>query len=82
MLIARDSGVIGRFGRTGMLRGSLANGVLTADWRDVRRTGWITMTFAGDYTSCICLYGLDRGPALARAILTRVFRKRPRLKTR
>jgi hypothetical protein len=75
-LIARGTSIIGRFGRTGSIRGTLAGYAGDAVWRDVERQGQMSLTFSDDYSSCVCEYGMRGGPALGRVTMTRVCRTR------
>lgn len=75
-LIGRGSEILGRFGRTGTIRGSLAGYVADAVWHDFHREGWMTLTFDAGFTSCYCRYGIDRKTVLGRFTLSRILRKR------
>lgn len=75
-LIARRTTIIGRFARTGTIRGSLTGRVADATWHDANREGWMKLTFAPDYASCTCEYGMRGGPAIGTATLDKVSRMR------
>lgn len=73
-VIARGQSVIGRFGRVGVMRGSIEGRILKAEWTEGERRGWISLEFAPDYKSCICTYGMAGGPALQTARMLKVSR--------
>lgn len=73
-LIVRDSTVLGRFGRVGVIRGSVTGLAVDARWRDNARNGWMKLTFTPDFRSCTCDYGIDEGPALGHSLLSKVSR--------
>lgn len=80
-LIARGSLIIGRFGKTGGIRGTLMDHFAEAAWRDAKRNGWITFWFAPDFGSCRCEYGAAGLEAKRTSTFCRISRaKRPTLK--
>ncbi len=72
--IERGSAVIGRFGRSGVIRGSIDGRLVEAQWSDRQRHGWMRLHCSTDYKSCDCEYGTQDGPECGRATLSRVAR--------
>ena len=75
-IISRGQSIIGRFGRTGTLRGSFTESVADIVWHDASREGWMECIFAADCKSGTCEYGLRDGPSLGRLTLTKISRSR------
>lgn len=73
-LIARGETVLGRFGRVGVIHGSLQGRVVNGQWTKREDRGWIVLEFAPDFKSCTYTYGTDGGPALAYGDLLKVSR--------
>jgi hypothetical protein len=72
--IVRDGAIVGRFGRTGTMRGSLS-GLLAHVWWQMRdREGWVTLHFEPHFKSCVCEYGLRDGPAVGSSSMSIVSR--------
>ena len=57
-LLQRDGRVVGRFGRRGILKGTLSDLTLEARWSDRERTGWLKLTFDDSYQHFEGRYGL------------------------
>jgi hypothetical protein len=73
--IARDSYVTGRFGREGVIRGSVAGQELLAQWHDKARHGWMRVHFAPSFKTAEMEYGENTsGETLARSMIVRVVR--------
>jgi hypothetical protein len=56
--IQRDDRIIGRFGRRGVVRGSISNGTLTISWKSGPRCGWLKARFNPIRRSFEGVYGL------------------------
>ena len=73
--IARDSYVTGRFGREGVIRGSVSGHEVLAEWHDKERRGWIRIHFSPSYKTAELEYGVDTsGESLGRSVMVRVVR--------
>lgn len=75
-IIERESSVIGRFGREGVIHGSVSGHVLDAEWRDRTRQGWLKLAFDPSYKRCECEYGTETNgkTVLGHAVLTKIER--------
>lgn len=73
--VARDSYVTGRFGREGVIRGSMNGHELLAQWRDKRRSGWLRIRFAPSFKTAELEFGVDASSeSLGHSVLIRVVR--------
>lgn len=73
--IARDSYVTGRFGREGVIRGSVSGHELLAQWHDKERQGWLRVHFAPSFKTAELEYGVDaNGTSVGRSMIVRVVR--------
>ena len=50
-LVNRGDIVVGRFGRSGRIRGTISDGLLVATWKADTREGWLTLAFAPSFGS-------------------------------
>lgn len=57
-LVQRGDRLIGRFGRRGVVRGSLSGDVLEAGWKVGTRSGWLRVAFDRENRSFAGFYGL------------------------
>ena len=73
-LIARGSLMIGRFGRNGVISGSLAGLHANTVWHDAARKGWMNLSFHADLNIGDFEYGLQGEPAIRKGNLRRVSR--------
>ena len=73
-LIARGSLVIGRFGRNGVISGSLTGLHANAVWHDAARKGWINFSFDADLGAGDFEYGLQGQAAIRTGKLRRLSR--------
>ncbi len=73
--VARDAYVTGRFGREGVIRGSVSGQELLAQWHDKARHGWLRVRFAPSFKTAELEYGFENnsGPA-GRSMIVRVVR--------
>lgn len=73
--VARESYVTGRFGREGVIRGSVSGHELLAQWHDKERRGWLRVRFAPSFKTAELEYGIDNNGAPAgRSMIARVVR--------
>ncbi len=73
--IARDAYVTGRFGREGVIRGSVDGHELSAQWHDKERTGWLRVRFAPSFKTGELEYGVNaNGTSVGHSTMTRVVR--------
>ncbi len=73
--IARDTYVTGRFGREGVIRGSVSGHELSAQWHDKQRHGWLRVRFAPSFKTGELEYGMEPEQGLAgRSMMVRVVR--------
>lgn len=73
--IARDSYVTGRFGREGVIRGSVSGHELLAQWHDKQRQGWLRVHFAPSFKTAELEYGEDsNGSSVGHSMMVRVVR--------
>jgi hypothetical protein len=73
--IARDSYVTGRFGREGVIRGSVSGHELAAQWHDKQRHGWLRVHFTPSFKTGELEYGEDaNGDEVGRSMMVRVVR--------
>lgn len=73
--IAREAHVTGRFGREGVIRGSVTGNELSAQWHDKQRHGWLRVHFAPSFKTGELEYGTDPDQDLAqRSTMVRVVR--------
>lgn len=77
-IIARGPAVLGRFGRSGILRGSIDGALITASWEDGKRKGWMRLTLDQTGQSCACEYGTfePASNAAGRSVLKKLGRRR------
>ncbi|HET9029671.1 MAG TPA: hypothetical protein VFN49_05795 [Candidatus Aquilonibacter sp.] len=62
-LVARDAYVTGRFGREGVIRGSVRDHEVIAQWHDRSRKGWLRIHFAASFATGELEYGTDHTTA-------------------
>ena len=55
--VHRDDVVVGRFGRSGRIEGTMKDRLLVATWDDDARRGWLTLAFAPSFGSFRGDYG-------------------------
>ncbi len=73
--IARDTYVTGRFGREGVIRGSVNGHELLAQWHDKERAGWLRVHFAPSFKTGDLEYGVNaNGTSVGRSVMIRVVR--------
>jgi hypothetical protein len=58
-----ESGVLGRFGRHGTLKGAIDAGVLHARWQNDANNGWVVLRFDDRYAGFQGEYGTYEPPA-------------------
>ena len=73
--IARDEYVTGRFGREGVIRGSVNGHELSAQWHDKQRNGWLRVRFAPSFKTGELEYGVNTNvTSVGHSTMTRVVR--------
>ena len=55
--VHRNNIVVGRFGRSGRIEGTMNDRLLVATWNDDARRGWLTLAFAPSFFSFRGDYG-------------------------
>ena len=73
--VTHNAYVTGRFGRDGVIRGSLNGQELLAQWHDEARQGWMRVRFAPSFKTAELEYGMNEsGATLQRSMMVRVVR--------
>jgi len=59
-LIQHGDSVHGRYGRRGVVYGTLRDRTFLGEWRDNAREGWLRLDFDPSYASCDGEYGIHK----------------------